>query len=358
MKNFNTNQTRHFYTVIDDKTGSTLSAAGDISMSTIKQSTDADVEAFSFSYKNGDLNVTRTDTIAVDKVKSVNYGVAAATPLKMYSIAIDSNVLDISNKKINGENGDAVGETFLTKVTISQLFDYDDSNAFTYVASVVGDATNLASSDAFYKAMAVAIAKSFPKGDGYPKVRVFLKGTEVTATTTVASLSGVSSISSIDLVQGPQKFKLDKLSNEPCPFSVATSVKISDVVEYDWSTDNSKKAVDSTVSGFTEIPAAYQLAELEYFALGERGDVYRGYLYPNDYDNSANYLISTSKSYMVLSIEYYWAGNAEGVQKSPRLLQLAAEASGTGSNVTSELDNIYAAVLAAIGKAATSGSGA
>ena len=358
MKNFNTNQTRHFYTVIDDKTGSTLSAAGDIALSTIKQSTGADVEAISFSYMNGDGNVTRTDSIAVDKVKSINYGPAKGTPLMMNTVSINSSVFDISNKKINGTNGDALGKTFVTKVTITELYDYDEANNATYVATVVGDATSLGSADAFYKAMAVAIADSLPKNDPkYPKVKVFVKTTEVTPGMSVSDLAGVSSISGIKLVQGAQKFVLGKLSGEPCPFYVTASVKIDDVSVAEWAT------ITPAVSDITnniEIPGAFQLAELEYFALGERGDVYRGYLYPNDYDNSANYLIDykTPKSYYVLSIEYYWAGNAENVQKSPRLLQLAAPNTGTASSPVCELDTVYSAVLAALGKAAASGSGA
>lgn len=363
MKNFNTNQTRHFYTVLDDKTGSTLAAAGDIALSTIKQSASAHVEAISFGYMNGDLNVTRTDSIAVDKIKSINYAVAAAIPLKMYTISVNTSVLDISNKKINGTNGDAVGKTFIVRLNVGQLFDYDDNNGFTYIASVVGDATTLASSDAFYKALAVAIAKAIPQNDSkFPIIRVVVGTQEVKANTSVSGITA-SSISGIKLIQGPQKFVLGKLSGEPADFSISTTVKVDNVTEYDWSTDDSKKASVSDVStpaGLKEIPGAYQLAELEYFALGERGDVYRGYLYPNDYDNSANYLIDykTPKSYKVLSIEYFWAGGAEDVQKSPRILQLAAPVTGTGSSATCELDSVYAAVLTAIGKAPASGSGA
>jgi len=358
MKNFNTNQTRHFYTAVRNRTGETsMDNIGDIALATITPEQNGAPEAICFKYRNGQADITRTDTIAVDKVKSINLKEAAGTPLKMYTVAINSSAFDISNKKIV-VNNDALGKTFFCKLHISQLFDYDDNNDVTVAAAIVGDATNLGSADAFYKALACSIANALPLVDPkYPLVRVFVKTTEVKKGMKVADLSGVSSISGITLVQSPQKFVLGKLSGEPCPFDVFATVDVDNVSAVEWATIT---PADSNVSGYIEIPGAKQLAELEYFALGERGDYYRGFRYPDDYDHSAEYLIDykTPKSYKVLTLEYFWNGNAENVQKSPRTLQIAAEITGSGSTATCILDGLYTSVLAALGKADGSGSGA
>ena len=70
-------------------------------------------------------------------------------------------------------------------------------------------------------------------------------------------------------------------------------------------------------------------------------------------------MIDVAKSYDVVSIEYYyWQGGAENVQKSPRMIQIACEVSGSGSQATSAAGSIYDAVLALTGESAASGSGA
>ena len=358
MRNFSTNQTRNFYTAVRNRTGETsMDNIGDVALVTITPEENGAAEAIAFKYRNGHGKLTRTDIIGVGNIRSINCKEAQDTPLKMHTVSINSSILDLSSSHMKiHENGDAIGKTFITRLDISQLFDYNPSNSFGFVASIVGDATNLASADAFYKAMAIAIAKAIPTKDSdYPLIRVFVKTTEVTKNTKISDLSGVSSISGIKIVEAPQRFVLGKLSGDPCPVAVSTSVKIGEFEDLSWG--NIVNA-NSDVSNLTVIPAAQALAELEYFALGEKGDYERGYRYPNDYDHTPEYLINTSKSYKVMTIEFNWAGGAEDVQKSPRTLQIAAEISGTGSTATCILDGLYASVLAALGKTSGSGTGA
>lgn len=356
MRNFSTNQTRNFYTAVRNRTGETsMDNIGDVALVTITPEENGAAEAIAFKYRNGHGKLTRTDTIGVNCIRSISCKEAKGTPIKMHTVAIDSSVFDISNKKLIS-NGDALGKTFVTRLNISQLFDYNPSNNLEFAAGIVGDATNLGSADAFYKAMAIAIVNAIPTRDvDYPLIRVYVKTTEVTKDMAVSDLSGVSSISGIKIVENPQRFVLGKLSGGVCPTAVSTSVKVGEFDDFAWGAITN---ANSDVSGLTEIPGAQDLAELEYFALGEKGDYERGYRYPNDYDHSSEYLISTAKSYKVINIEYFLAGNAEDVQKSPRTLQIAAEISGSGSQATSIADGLYSSILAALGKVSGSGAGA
>lgn len=358
MRNFSTNQTRGFYTAVRNRTGETsMDNIGDVTLVTITPEENGAAEAIAFKYRNGHGKLTRTDTIGVNAIRSINCKEAAGTPLQMHTLTIDSSVFDISNKKL-ANNNDALGKTFITRIDISQLFDYNPSNSLGFVAGIVGDATNLGSASAFYKAMAVAIVNGVPAPDkDHPYIRVYGKKNDDSFTDEIKKGDAVGDISgtlkAIAIVAGPQKFVLGKLSGDPCPIALSTTVKIGEFDEYKW---GSVAVAASIISGMTEIPGAQALAELEYFALGEKGDYERGYRYPNDYDHTPEYLINTSKSYKVMTIEYFLAGNAEDVQKSPRTLQIAAEISGTGSTATCILDGLYSAVLTAIGKG-TSGSG-
>lgn len=322
MQNFNTNQTRHFYVA------GAIDANLDTNLDIVLGQT-ATGEMY-FKYKNAEGEIVRTDSFDPKKIVSLKNTPAAslAKKLMMASVAADTNVIDFSS------SSSYIGKAFDLRITIHGVFDYDDDNSQVIIASLVGDATNLASQAAFTKAMAIAAAKNLvnnadPK---YPLLKVFYNGTEVTKTSTVSDLSG--SYTTFEIVQAPQKWVRGKLTGEPVNFSISSSVD--DVVsgvcygKKPFLTEGSSDIVESTVSGYTAISGDYKLADLEYFAYGERGDMIRGFNFPNNYETV--YSIVPGTSYSVLSIEYYWAGSAENVQKSPRLLQIAAPYNATPSS--------------------------
>ena len=76
----------------------------------------------------------------------------------------------------------------------------------------------------------------------------------------------------------------------------------------------------------TEIPSGYKLADMEYFALGERGDEYRMAAYPNHikYD----YKIDPTKPYNVLNIHYSYKGTNDQSHKSEKDIIVANPYSG------------------------------
>jgi hypothetical protein len=65
------------------------------------------------------------------------------------------------------------------------------------------------------------------------------------------------------------------------------------------------------------------IADLEYFCMGERGDVYRNINWPNSIPTK--YLVDASKEYYVLNIHYSYIGSNESVQKSEKDITLVAE---------------------------------
>ena len=333
MQNFNTNQTRHLYVAgaIDANVDTNL----DIALGTT-----ATGEMY-FKYKNADGFVTRSDTFDPKKIVSLKLAPAAslAKKLLMAVVSADTAVIDF------GATSSFIGKTINLMVTIHGVFDYDDDNSTTVLASIVGDATNLASQAAFTKYMAIALAKNLVnKADpSYPLLKVFYGTTEVTKNTTVASLTGTGT--SFKIVQNPQKWVRGKLTGEPVNFSVYGKAYKSNIDDINWVTESSTKLVASDVTGYLTISGDYKIADLEYFALGERGDMIRGYNFPNNYETT--YAVVPGTNYSMLSIEYYWQGAAENIVKSPRLIEIVAPYNSTAaSDICTQLYNAINAATA------------
>ena len=258
--------------------------------------------------------------------------------LKKHTIAIDTTKVTLSN---------LVGKTLSCIITFHQVGSYDMMDTHRVVATVVGNSTNTANATAFHKALPEAIALVLPKRE-YPMARVFSNGSEVTPAIAKAG-SAVGASAGVVLVETPQKYRRGLMSNEPYPFSVAFVMHDGNLEDIAWGTDT---VADSDVSGYTVISSTYGIADLEAFTMGERGDDKRGYNYPMNYEPTP--LVDLAKTYDVVSIEFFWQGGAENVQKSPRMIQLACEVSGSGSQATSDASDIYDAVAAAMAGVATS----
>lgn len=331
MQNFNTNQTRHFYVAkaVDANVDTNLDIA-------LKQT--ATGELF-FSYRNADGLLTRSDTFDPKKITSLKNTAAAdlALPIICHKITADTTAVSLGSSLI--------GKVFSCMVTLHQVFDYDEANSQTFTASIVGDSTNMASANsntAFYKAMALELAKVLPAD----LIKVYCGSNEVTKSSAISDISG--NPTAIYLIPKVQKYVRGKLAAETGTLSVA--FRLHDGDDTVWGKDDATKTVAAVNTADTlsltpaSIDGVYQLADLEYFALGERGDMFRHMNYPNNWETT--YAIDVTKSYDVLTIEYYWAGNVENVQKSPRMIQVACEKVGGSTSVAGTLYDAVAAAMA------------
>ena len=315
MVNFNTNQTRHLYVA----TG-VGSAVGSLTPGQIMLGGPDKNDNIWFNYKNAEGDLVRSDSINIKNIKYVTKTTAAqlATPLKQVLVAVDSNVLDVTKATNYGKVVDLT-------VHIRNLTSYDDSDNLTFVASVVlGADTNTATK--FHKALAEAVALAMMKPNkNVDYLKVFSNGTEVTKAIAKAK-SATGAAAGIVIAQAAQKYVRGKLSNEPLNFDVEFHLRDGEE-DLQWGTATVLKSGDTGfIAANASIPGYFKVADLEYFAMGERGDYYRGYMYPNDY--TPEYLVKTdgSVNYDILNIEFFYQGGAENIQKSPRLIQIAAPA--------------------------------
>lgn len=84
------------------------------------------------------------------------------------------------------------------------------------------------------------------------------------------------------------------------------------------------------------ISGSYKLADMEYFAMGERGDEYRGMGYPDTI--KTKYLIDVTKSYDVLVIHYAYKGANDQSHKSEKDMIIALPDGATVENLVSALE--------------------
>ena len=80
-----------------------------------------------------------------------------------------------------------------------------------------------------------------------------------------------------------------------------------------------------------------KIADLEYFCMGERGDMYRGVGFPNNIPTT--YLVDPTVKYNVIDIHYAYVGSNESVQKSEKTITLVVPKVGANNQVSNKLAN-------------------
>lgn len=152
---------------------------------------------------------------------------------------------------------------------------------------------------------------------------------------TVAAYADGSSnaISAIVIEGADQPWTLGKFYFDKVKFDVSANTIISSGLDTAWATIHKNT---SHPSG--KIKNTKKIADLEWFCAGERGDVYRGMGYPNNFDFNPLVDSTNAYGYHILDIAYYYAGDAEDVQKSPKELIIVFP--GKASNTYTDINTV------------------
>lgn len=177
----------------------------------------------------------------------------------------------------------------------------------------------------FYKALALSLAKNIAN-ETTPLVNIYLNSTAadgtdvpVTSATKEAELNKTD-YNKIIIEEVQQDWILGKMPQAFIPFSVQPTTITVDGEEITW---GDVKKVAST----KKVENGHNIADLEYFCMGARGDMYRGMGYPNNI--TTTYLVDPSKKYDTLDIHYSYIGSNESVQKSERTITIVCEDDGS-----------------------------
>ena len=349
--NYSVNQVRQLYVAKVLKTPHVLAsdAAGSIAVKN-----DTAKNHLYFEYKGAD-NLMRSDLI---DIKNILYAKATdaddmAHELKAVTVTLDSEV---------NAGAPVAGQDYILRIVFKQYVGMSDEDQYFKYGMVHAYAGMDA--DEFYKVLALSIAKNFSR-EVVPliKIEVHSKATKskggfdsngymvVTPTTKdngksdttnpyYATDTLVTDIDSIRITEVEQPWRLGVMAQTPVYFTVQPVAVMVNGDERIWAT------VTESTNG--TIANGKKIADLEYFCMGERGDIYRGVGFPNNIPTT--YLVDSTVKYNVIDIHYAYVGSNENVQKSEKTITLVVPKVGANNQASNKLANdIITAINTATG---------
>lgn len=317
--NYSVNQVRQLYVAKAFKSSHVLAsdAAGSIAVKN-----DTAKNHMYFEYKGAD-NLMRSDLI---DIKNILYAKATnandmAHELKSVTVTLDTNV-----------NGGApvAGQDYILRIAFRQYVGMSDEDQY-FKYGIVHAYAGM-NADKFYKVLALSLAKNFSR-EVVPliKIEVHSKATKskggfdsngymvVTPTTKDNGKSNatnpyyatdtlVTDIDSIRITEVEQPWRLGVMAQTPVYFTVQPVAVMVNGDERIWATVT--EGTNGTIGNGKKI------ADLEYFCMGERGDIYRNIGWPHNIPTT--YLVDPTKTYYTFDIHYAYVSNNESVQKSEK----------------------------------------
>lgn len=272
-------------------------------------------------------------TLKVDTAKNSMYLVYKDTEDNLTSDIIDlKNLLYVKStkaadmaRKLNSQsvtlNEDPIsGQDYVLNVEVRNFVALgDDSTHIKFGAVHV--VKSMTKSD-FYKAMALNLAKNFSR-EVSPILNVSLNKYNSTGTTNtkvavlvngkmqnLAALTSTETYTSIIIDEVEQPWRRGVAQVEPVNFNTTCGTVLVDGNDVIWGTVE-KEEGDPINNG-------KQIADMEWFYHGTRGDIYREATYPDNFDFKP--LVDETKAYSTLDIHFAYVGPGVEVAKSERTI--------------------------------------
>lgn len=343
MATFSVNQNRQLYVANAYK----ASVAETDAAGTISVKADSAKNHFYFPYK-GVESLMRSDLI---NPENVIYAKATdaddmAHELKSVTVTLDEGV-----------NGGAPisGQDYVLRIAFRQAFGNSDADQYFKYGTVHAYA-NMSASD-FYKILAESLAKNFSR-ETTPLVDIILTDHDTSkgdATTTdvavpvlkngkiqkLPALASNHAYTAVLIDEVAQPWELGIKKQVPVYFDVYPTTVTFGGDEVVWG-----KAEATEASG--KIGNGHNIADLEYFCMGERGDQYRNMGWPNVI--KTKYLVDPEKKYNTIDIHYAYVGDGVSVQKSEKDITIVVPKVGANNQASNKLTNdIITAINTATG---------
>lgn len=308
--NYSVNQVRQLYVATALKTPHVLAsdAAGSIAVKN-----DTAKSHLYFEYKGAD-NLMRSDLIDTKNIlyAKATDATAMAHDLKSVTVSLDSN--------ING-GVPVAGQDYILRIAFKQYVGMSDEDQY-FKYGVVHAYAGMDASE-FYKVLAISLAKNFSR-EVVPLIKIGIMTApttsstpipasaikEVTPTTKVADLT--DTYTGVVITEVEQPWRLGVMAQTPVYFTVQSVPVTVNGDERHWAT--------LTEGTRGSIGNGKTIADLEYFCMGERGDIYRQVGWPHNIPTT--YLVDPTKTYCVFDIHYAYVGSNESVQKSEKTITI------------------------------------
>lgn len=335
MATFSTNQVRQLYvaTALKSPKVTASDTAGSIA---VKSDTAKSHLYFEYMGAGG---MTRSDLI---DIKNILYAKATDADDLAYDLAKYKLTLDDT---VNGGEP-VVAQDYILRIAFRNYPGLSEEDQY-FKYGMVHAVTGMTASD-FYKTLALSLVKNFSREEqGLLKFYLETGGsdagvvagtpTEVTKDTKESSLTGT--YTGIIIEEAPQDWILGVMEQAPVNFTIQPDLIIDNGDERIW-------GVVKKVTSTNSIPDGHKIADLEYFCMGERGDVYRMVGFP--YVIRTKYLVDPDIKYNVIDIHYAYVGPNESVQKSEKDITIVVPKIGANNQASNALAN---SIISAINKA-------
>ena len=304
--NFSVNQTRQFY--VGRKYNETPNTAGDI------KPAKKDGYIY-FEYVGADKTPMRTDLIKESNIIYAKKTAAAdmATKLKTALVELDTNI---------NEGKIVAGQDYMVKINIRQYLGIGDGNTTTKYGIVHGYSGMTLSQ--FYATLALSLAKNFSREVSSLftfALKTASGSVDVKATDTVEKLVGDIEYTGVLITEVEQPWTLGTEEQVPVYFDVFVDTIVYNGDEVTWG--KVTKGTNGTVKNGKKV------ADMEYFYMGERGDIYRNVGWPNVIKTT--YLVDPELEYDIFDIHYAYVGSNEAVQKSEKTITIAVPTSASSA---------------------------
>lgn len=305
------NQVRQLYVAKVLKTNTaTLTTAGDI---VPKADTAKTTLYFQYMSPAGLVSSDKIDLKHVLYAKATSSD-ALAHKLIRYSVTLDA---DVSATPVAGQN-------YILRLAFRQYIGLSEEDQYFKYGEVIAR-SGMTASD-FYKKMAISLAKNLEnKTESTPLVNIYLISAAASTDVPVTSATKESDLTATDynqiiIEETEQPWVLGMMPQAFIPFTPQFLTILVDGEERLW-------GVATKVTSTKTVPDGHLMADLEYFCMGARGDIYRGMGYPNIIKTT--YLADPDAIYDTLDIHYFYTGSNESVQKSEKTITLIAVNDGS-----------------------------
>lgn len=297
------NQFRNLYVMKTYKASeSALEAVGDATLKV-----DTAKNAMYLIYKDTEDNLT-SDIIDIKNLLYVKSTKAADMARKLNSQSVALNEDPIS------------GQDYVLNVEVRNFVALGDDS--TYIKFGAVHAVKGMTKSDFYKAMALNLAKNLSR-EVSPILNVSLNKYNSTGTTNtkvavlvngkiqnLAALTSTETYTSIIIDEVEQPWRRGVAQVEPVNFNTTCGTVLVDGDDVIWGTVE-KEEGDPVNNG-------KQIADMEWFYHGTRGDIYREATYPDNFEFKP--LVDETKAYSTLDIHFAYVGPGVEVAKSERTI--------------------------------------
>lgn len=319
MGNFSANQVRQFY-VLNKYDAAVDVTANAGTIGGVKKVEDGLGDQLMFLYKGADNDtLLRSDLIQIKNIGSAKAIKAAdmVTVMKKVKISLKTDVA----------GGEVVsGQDYVLALNFKNFFSSGDASQYFKDAAVRGTAGMTA--EQLYKALEDSLNMAFSREDKATK-------------TSNPYVKFSSDANGLYIEEKPQEWALGTKKARRIMFDVFPSTIYTGGEDLVWGEvkDMTPKKADAAV-GTNAVGNGQQIADLEWFAAGERGDQYRNVGWPHVIPTK--YLVDAEKEYNVLEIHYAFTDTGVNSYRTEKEITVVAEDAA-------ELNKLITAINSAAG---------